>query len=561
MAAATRMGVLASLAISTAASTAAAADFEVSTDIVGQGYEVAGPWGDVVLGRRRLYASLGLGAYNLQGDFDPDEAVYNVALRMRVDADFGYDGAEYNYDIANAGRYVPGLPQVPVDLMYGYVEGKNIGGGWFGFRAGRQYVNDVLGWWSFDGGLVRLTTPFYLQAEFYGGLEQRGGLPLSTSRFEAQGVWRGNRSSLDSGTTPVSYPSFQFAAVAPAFGAAIESNGPSWIHGRLDYRRVYNLGDTFTSQFPAPGDGGYERVKGMRVSSDRIGYGLSVFLEEIGSAKGGFAYDLYNELVSRIYGGLDFFPHEKVTLGADYEYFVPTFDADSIFNWFSHNPYHTAMGRIAIGPFEGFDMSLGGGARLWLTDGDPTTWAQEQCTFMLSQSGGTPTQEAIQRCIDFGIETGFGGVDADGNPIPSGADAAFTQDEQARSTTIAPDLLGNLGARYDWGNGMVGLDSMVQTGFGGDASNRGRQVGGTIRAKQGFAGGVFWLGGRVSTYNWTDPTRADRDATSFGYVVAPEVRPVDFTRIRVEWEHNMNRLVGQRFRLLGYLTLRLDFSP
>ena len=191
----------------------------------------------------------------------------------------------------------------------------------------------------------------------------------------------------------------------------------------------------------------------------------SVFLEEIGSAKGGFAYDLYNELVSRIYGGLDFFPHEKVTLGADYEYFVPTFDADSIFNWFSHNPYHTAMGRIAIGPFEGFDMSLGGGARLWLTDGDPTTWAQEQCTFMLSQSGGTPTQEAIQRCIDFGIETGFGGVDADGNPIPSGADAAFTQDEQARSTTIAPDLLGNLGARYDWGNGMVGLDSMVQTGF------------------------------------------------------------------------------------------------
>ncbi|MCA9625017.1 MAG: hypothetical protein KC731_38595, partial [Myxococcales bacterium] len=131
MAAATRMGVLASLAISTAASTAAAADFEVSTDIVGQGYEVAGPWGDVVLGRRRLYASLGLGAYNLQGDFDPDEAVYNVALRMRVDADFGYDGAEYNYDIANAGRYVPGLPQVPVDLMYGYVEGKNIGGGWF----------------------------------------------------------------------------------------------------------------------------------------------------------------------------------------------------------------------------------------------------------------------------------------------------------------------------------------------------------------------------------------------------------------------------------------------
>ncbi len=53
-------------------------------------------------------------------------------------------------------------------------------------------MSDVLGWWSFDGALLRVTTPYYVQLEAYGGLEQRGGLPLSTSRFERQGIWRGS---------------------------------------------------------------------------------------------------------------------------------------------------------------------------------------------------------------------------------------------------------------------------------------------------------------------------------------------------------------------------------
>src|SRR5690606_38043867 len=153
-----------------------------------------------------------------------------------------------------------GLDRTPVDLMYGYVEGRNLGDGWFAFRLGRQYVTDALGWWSFDGGLARLVTPYYLQAEIYGGLEQRGGLPLSTSRFERQGVWRGLHD--DFAERAQDYPSFQFASEAPAFGAALESTGVNWIHGRASYRRVYNTGPAFTGQFPAPEGGGFERVEG-----------------------------------------------------------------------------------------------------------------------------------------------------------------------------------------------------------------------------------------------------------------------------------------------------------
>src|SRR5205823_13759451 len=114
---------------------------------------------------------------------------------------------------------------------------------------GRQYTQNVFGWWSFDGGLVHVTTPFFVALEAYGGMEQRGGLPLSTARFETQGVWRGAHN--DALTQDAfRYPSFQPAAVAPAFGVAVESAGPNWIHGRFDFRRVYNLGEAFTGQFP-----------------------------------------------------------------------------------------------------------------------------------------------------------------------------------------------------------------------------------------------------------------------------------------------------------------------
>ena len=131
--------------------------------------------------------------------------------------------------------------------MYAYVEGRRFFHGVLGFKLGRQYITDALGWWSFDGGLVRVTTPAYFAVEAYGGLEVRGGLPFSGSvgRWEADGVWRGDRSGID----PTQYPSFQQDDVAPAIGVALETTGVTWLHGRLSYRRVYNTNDSIVTQF------------------------------------------------------------------------------------------------------------------------------------------------------------------------------------------------------------------------------------------------------------------------------------------------------------------------
>ena len=50
------------------------------------------------------------------------------------------------------------------------------------------------------------------------------------------------------------------------------------------------------------------------------------------------------------------------------------------------------------------------------------------------------------------------------------------------------------------------------------------------RSKQALAARAFWLGARVSLYDWEDPLRVNRDATSFTYVVGPEYRYDDVAK-------------------------------
>jgi hypothetical protein len=204
--------------------------------------------------------------------------------------------------------------------------------------------------------------------EAYGGMEQRGGLPLSTARFESQGVWRGaHEASLAADAQR--YPSYQFASVAPAFGAGLESSGLQWLKARLDYRRVYNTGEAFTGQFAfpnaaGPGSGGFEKVDGLRISSDRVGASMSAFLSDVAVLRGGLVYDLYYGAVSRAYGSVDVHVGARTTVGLDGEYFVPVFDADSIFNWFSHSPSASALARVATGASDKLQLSAQAGTKL-----------------------------------------------------------------------------------------------------------------------------------------------------------------------------------------------------
>jgi hypothetical protein len=530
--------VLASAALGvTAARGARAADIEVQGQTAAQAYEVTGPWGGPGLERRRLLQTLGVSAYHLQGDHVPGAADWQVRLLLRLDADFGFSGhladvapgAETDPSLAGGAYHAVGVDPARVDVVYGYLEGRDLGGGWLGVKLGRQPIVDVLGWWSFDGVLARVTTPFFVSLEAYGGFEQRGGLPLSTSRYEMQGVWRGSHDALDRGAGTLAetdVPSFHEAALAPAFGAALEATGPAWLHARLTYRRVYDTGEAITSQFARPA-GGYATVSGTRLSSERVGAAAGATLPSTGGVQGGFAYDLHGDVVSHAFGGAEAYATDRLTVGADVDHVEPIFDGDSIWNWFSKKPSTTLTTRASVTLTDTIAVAGWGGARLWRTEGDPDAFGRDQCA-----AAGFG-----EDCIEEGtsVDTVRAGV------------AGLRDDDEARDVRITADGLGSLTGRYRGGQGTFEARTMVQAGA------RGRRLGGELAGERPLDDGRFSLGARIAVFDWSDPARADRDATSATYVLAWAFRPLEEARLRLEWEQSFDELVKSRVHLLGML--------
>lgn len=486
---------------------ALAMDPEVTSDTAAQAYDVRSPTGETVLARRRFTTTLGVSAYDLldapPGDVMAPELSFRA--RLRYDADYAMSGAET--DPGNPGALTPGLSQGMVDLMYAYVEGRRFFHGLLGFKLGRQYVTDALGWWAFDGGEVSVTTPYFVKAEVYGGLEERGGMPLSTSRFEAGGIWRGDRSGYDASL----YPQFQPANVAPAFGVALESTGVTWLHGRLTYRRVYDTGQSNTSMF-AGGLYAPTFYDGTRISSDRLGYAVDANWSDVGGAKAGIVYDFYNIEVTQLYGTIDGYVGKRLTVSADYDYYVPTFDADSIWNFFAGEPMNDVGLRANWDVSDRISVAGGGHLRIYNVQTQP-----------FNPTAGTNLAYAPYPNYNPAYEV----FPTNGHPFDEGA---------------------NVSARYRTG---VNLVTLRGAGNFGDAGDR---VGADLMGQHVFES-RYVTSVRAGLWQWSDKLQPDRDATTFNYVLGLGYKFAPRMAGGFEFEHDMNRLVGQRFRAM--LTLNL----
>jgi hypothetical protein len=133
-----------------------------------------------------------------------------------------------------------------------------------------------------------------------------------------------------------------------------------------------------------------------------------------------------------------------------------------------------------------------------------------------------------------------------------GDPGSYTERPNTSKTSRLYDLSLDAGARYDYGAGSVALRG------GGETGERGHRLGGDLTGRRRFStryDGMCVL----SLWDWSDGLRRDRDATSFGYVLGAGLTPGPSffvrSRLGLELEHQMNRLVGQRFRAL--LTLDL----
>lgn len=473
------------------AANADAYEVEVTAETAAQGYELRNAWGDPVLSRRRFMQTLGMRVTGMGEDVANENGpTLSFHMRARLDSDFAIDPSETDYE-NYPSAFVPGLQRAPFDLMYGYFDVHNLADGMLSMRFGRQYVVDSFGWWSFDGGLMRVELPVYVAFETYGGFEQRAGFPLSSPRFERDGVWRGDRTSLDENV----YPEFLEAGVAPAYGFMVESFGVPYVHGRFAYRKVWNTGRVATNPFPEGRTGLPETTEGLRISQERISASADAIVDDVGAARGGVVYDLPREQLTSWYASADAFASPDVTVGADVDRIVPSFDGDSIWNWFAAEPTTTLIGRVDLDVSRAFRVGTSGGVR-WVDLGESSD----------------AVDDAPSRAVD---------------------------------------LLGRLSARHRWRDGTLGLGGMI------DRGERGGREGVDVFGDQ-WLERRFLVSGRVSLYDWRDDIRPDRSATSFGYVVGGGYRIGDVTNARVEWEHNTNRLVGQRYRILALLQLLVN---
>jgi hypothetical protein len=491
--------------------TAFAWDADVTNDTAVQFYDVRSPAAPVSgmtdYERRRLTTTLGVGLYNLipGPPGDPRAPDLSFRARIRYDADYGVNSDET--DPKKFSTLVPGLNAQLFDLMYAYLEGRRFAGGWLGFKLGRQYVTDILGWWAFDGGEVSVTTPYYFKAEAYGGLEERGGMPLSTPRFAADGVWRGNRSDYDASL----YPQFQPARLAPAFAVALESTGFTWIHGRLTYRRVYDTGSSNTTEFA----GGlyppniYDK---SRISSERLGYAIDGSLADLGGFKAGIIYDFYRGDVTSLYGSLDGYLGKKVTVSADYDYYVPSFDGDSIWNFFAGEPMNDVgvRGNVDVND----QLSIAGGAHFRVYDVQTTAFNPTAGTTAVYMP--SPYYNAAATYFP-----------SNGHPFDEGGDI-----------------------RARWRTGETNVSLRATGAWGGE----GDRVGGDLNGEHVFES-RYVARASAGVWQWDDKLRETQSTTTFSYVLGAGYRFAPRSQGSVEFEHDINGLVGSRFRLLFALNL------
>lgn len=475
---------------------AQAYETEVDASVQAQFYTFESPYGQPLVRVRRYTDTLGLALHDLQGDKSAQGPVLTFRSRLRLDADFGKDPGESD---PNSPRFIPGVKQAPFDLMYAYLDGQRYFGGLVGFRLGRQYVTDMLGWWSFDGALVSLDTPAFLRIEAYAGLEQRSGVPLlGTPRYQADGVARGSREGLANDQ----WTSFlEQSSVAPAVGVALATSGLGWLDARVTYRRVTNRDTVLVSPFADAGDG-FLYVGGDRVSTERFGASARIEDFDLGAVFASTAYDLYTQATSELDAGIDAYVSRKLTLGADYEYYLPTFDGDSIFNWFERAAQTSLTGRADARLSRRLDVAARGGIRVFESLEDPAA----------SSATGEPATGKTEL-----------------------------------------DVIASLGGGYRWNDGSVSVTSVLETG------DRGHRVGGDVTTRKTYDAGYYDTLVVLSLYDWNDELRPDRYATSFAYVLGAGISPgldvLDTARLGVEWEHAMNRLVGQSYRVLATLDL------
>jgi hypothetical protein len=455
-------------------------------------YAVRSPWGAPVLSRQRLIHQVAFDAYGPPSTMRSPGPTWAFHSRLRLDGDYGIDDEERDPD--RQATFVPGLATSPVDLTYGYFTATGLFRNTTDFALGRQVTYDELGFWSFDGVKLSFLPGRLFDIGGYVGFEQRGGVPLlTTSRYESDGVFRGDRSGWPADIWPAYLSSTR---LAPAFGASFALLAVKGLRLRADYRRVNTRDRVVTLPF-ADDTGKLKTLSSSRVSSERVGVGAGFDLAKRASVDGSWVYDLYRRTSQSHRALVTVRPWSTWRIQGGYDYRLPLFDADSIFNWFGAKGTIAAQGGVAYLPFRGFQLGSTFGVR-WLGVG-PKQW------------------------LAAGLDTG-----------PVTGKSGFTRVDCTYSTSAF-----TLGAssHYEAGDAgrRVSSDFFHHRYFWNDR----------LRAELLLSGG-----------HYQHPLLKERGQSSMMYVAGVRLFPGARQELSTEWEHVIAEGPLQRFRIVATATAR-----
>jgi hypothetical protein len=474
------------------ATNAMAYEANVESSSILQIYSVRSPWGAPIVTRQRLTHTLCLEAYRPIKDRLESKIELAFHARLRLDGDYGVRDSER--DPQSTGTFVPGLFTSPVDLAYGYFEARGLLSNSVSARLGRQVVFDELGFWSYDGGLLSFAPGGLFELSGYAGYEQRGGVPfLSTSRYEANGVYRGDRT----GMAQNSWPSYlNSTEPAPAWGATLALKAFPWLRARADYRRVTQHDAVVTVPF-AGADGRLQTFSGSRISSERFGAALGADIASSGSVDAALVYDLYRRVNQehRLHATLRASSRLRFTAG--YVYRLPVFDADSIFNWFGARGSIVANSSATLQLTDRLSFTASGGAR-WLGVG-PRQW-----------------------------------LNASLGPGPDGG----------------LDWLGRFESNYFAPTSSIGAATLAETGDAGDRISTDLWYRQRLWQRR-IEGNLQFSVGR-----WQHPLMTERGQSSIMYVAGMRLYPGGRPELGTEWEHVILEHAAHRFRIIATLSAR-----
>jgi hypothetical protein len=341
---------------------AEATEVRIGSRTIGEGYVIVVPGPESrLLQRRRLVQYINLGVYELlpprevdQWRRDDEDGQLEIVASMRLRQEFGNFLSQAGND---SGPVLESIDGRQIDLLFGYLQGRKIGG-FFDFRAGRQFESSGLDWYAFDGGWARANTPAHLAFEVFSGLQVKGAHVFGWPAFDLDGT---------SGREPAD------RAGSPMIGAAVSIIEIPWVHARVAYRKTFTpTGINRNILEPTGAPDGSVR-EGVLAGTDQELVSATV---NMSLAKGVFTpfaavrLNLGTLRLDDTTAGFGVAVSDRHAIRAQYLRTIPNFDLDSIFNVFNLQPFEDV--RLSYQVRAGGGWTLLGRATMRMFRNEPT---------------------------------------------------------------------------------------------------------------------------------------------------------------------------------------------